>query len=105
DEILELALVGDVALGLLRLALQRGEAPLDLAHDVADAEQVLPRGVHLLLGLLPARLVLRDAGRLLDDEPAVLGPGRHDLADLALLDDRVRLRADPRPEEEVGDVL
>ncbi len=104
-EVLELALVGDVALGLGRLALERREVSLDLAHDVADAEQVLPRLVHLELGLLLPGLVLRDAGRLFDQHAPVFGARAHDEADLALLDDRVRLRADAGAEEQIGDVL
>ena len=103
-EVLELVAVRDVALGLRGLALERGEVALDLGDDVADAQQVLLRQLHLALGLLLPALELRDAGGLLDEEAAVLGLRAHDEADLALLDDRVRLRADAGPEEQIGDV-
>ena len=104
-EVLELAAIGDVALGLGRLALERAEVSLDLRDDVADAQQVLLRHLHLPLGLLLPALELRDAGGLLDEEAAVLRLRADDEADLALLDDRVGLRPDARSEEEVGDVL
>src|SRR6185369_11106857 len=56
------------------------------------------------LGGLLLRLELRDARRFLDDRAAILRTRADDLADAALLDDRVRLRADAGTEEEVGDV-
>jgi hypothetical protein len=66
--------------------------------------RVLPGLLELLLGRLFLGLELGDAGRLLDDRAAVGGTRRHDLADAALLDDRVRLGADAGAEEEVGHV-
>ena len=50
------------------------------------------------------QLVLRDAGGLLDQAPAVLGLGREDLVDAALLDDRVRAHAEAGAEQLVLDV-
>ena len=52
---LQLGLVALVALGLLRLQAQRAQPAVDLADDVGDAQQVLPRRVHAALG----RLLLR----------------------------------------------
>src|SRR5262249_10483764 len=104
-QVLELLAVRDVALGLRGLALERTEVPLDLGDDVAHAQEVLRRELHLALGLLLLALELRDAGRFLDEETTVLGLGRDDEADLALLDDRVRLRAGGGAEEEIRDVL
>ena len=104
-EVLELLLVGDVPLGLRRLTLERTDVPLDLGDDVAHAQQVLLRELHLPLGLLLLRLELGDAGGLLDEHPPVFRLGRHDEPDLPLLDDRVRLRPRAGAEEEVGDVL
>ena len=60
-QVLELAPVGDVALGLGGLALERREVAVDLGDDVADAQQVLLRELHLLLGLLLPALELGDA--------------------------------------------
>ncbi len=37
-EVLDLVFVGDVALGLRRLALERAQVAVDLRHDVADAQ-------------------------------------------------------------------
>ena len=105
DQILHLVLVRDVALGLRGLPLQRREAARDLRDDVADAQQVLPRLIHLLLGLLLPGLVLGDAGGLFDQHPAIFGARRDDEPDLSLLDDRVRLGADAGAEEQIGDVL
>ena len=56
-EVLELVAVRDVALGLRGLALERAEVALDLGDDVADAQQVLLRQLHLPLGLLLLRLL------------------------------------------------
>ena len=64
-------------------------------------QQNLMRRLHLSLGRFAPLLVLRDAGRLLDDGAPVLGARGDDLADAALLDDRVRGPADARPEEDV----
>ena len=58
-DVAQLGLVLLVALGLLRLAPQRAELLLDLGDDVGDAQQVLPRRLHLLLGGLLLHLVLR----------------------------------------------
>ncbi len=89
---------------LRRLALEALELLLDLVDDVVHAEEVLLGRLQLELGLPTARLVLRDARRLLDDRAAVGGLRREDLADLALLDDRVRLRAEPGVHEQLVDV-
>ena len=62
-QVLELVAVGDEALGLRGLALERREVPVDLGDDVAHAQQVLLRELHLLLCLLLAALELRDARR------------------------------------------
>src|SRR5205085_9687022 len=84
-----------VAPGLAGLPLERLELLLDLVDDVVHAEQVLLGGLELELGLAAAGLVLRDAGRLLDEGAAVGGLAGEDEADLALLDDRVRLGPEP----------
>ena len=89
---------------LRRLALQALELLLDLVDDVVHAQQVLLRGFELELGLAAAGLVLRDPGRLLDDRAPLRGLRREDLADLALLDDRVGLRAEPGVHEQLVDV-
>jgi hypothetical protein len=103
-EVLDLAAIGLVALGLLGLALERREVAIELGDDVADAQEVLPRLVHLPFGGLLLGLELRDARGLLDEVAAILGLGRDDEADAALLDDRVGLGADARAEEEVRHV-
>ena len=56
------------------------------------------------LGLLLAAPVLQDAGRLLDDQPPVLGPGVEHRVDLALGDDHVLLAADAGVGQELLDV-
>ena len=103
-KVLELVPVRHVALGLGGLARERREAPLDLGDDVPHPEQVLLGELHLLLGLLLPGLELGDAGRLFDEQAPVLGLRAHDEADLALLDDRIGLRAGAGAEEEIRDV-
>ena len=87
-----------------RLALQRAALLLDLEDDVVDARQVLLRGFELELGGAAARLVLGDAGRFFDQRAALGRARRQDLADLALLDDGVRLDAEARVHQQVVDV-
>ena len=84
-----------VAARLRRLALQRAALLLDLEDDVVDAREVLLRRLELQLGGAAARLVLGDAGGFLDQLAPVGRPRAEDHADLALLDDRVGLGAEP----------
>ena len=90
--------------GARGLPLQGGAGPVDLADDVGEAQEVRARLLHLQLGLPFPDLVLRDAGRLLDQAPPVLGLRREDQLDLLLLDDRIGTDAETRPEKEVLDV-
>ena len=103
-DVARLRLVLAEALGLLGLAAQRAHPLVELADDVRHAHEVLARLIELLLGGLLLRLELGDARRLFDDRTTILRPAAHDLADTALLDDRVRLGANAGAEEEVGDV-
>ena len=57
------------------LALERPQLAAHLAQQVGEAEQVALGRLEPALGLLLALAVLEDAGRLLDDRPAVLGAG------------------------------
>src|SRR4029450_8155116 len=84
------ARAGAAAPCLVRLPLQALELLLDLVDDVVHAQQVLLRGLELELRLAAAGPVLRDPGGLLDDRAPLRRLRREDLADLALLDDRVR---------------
>ena len=104
-EIFELATIRDEALRFRGLPLQRCDAAFELADDVADAQQVLLGQLHFPFGLLLPALELGDAGRFLDEEAPVFRLRADDEPDLALFDDRVRLRADAGAEEEIGDVL
>ena len=87
---------GAVALGGLGLALQRGELAPDLAQEVVEPQEVALGRVEAALGPLLALPVLQDAGRLLDDRAAIVGPGVQDRVELALADDDVLLTADDR---------
>ena len=93
-----------VAPGLGGLTLQRAALLLDLEDDVVDARQVLLRGLELELGRAAARLVLGDAGRFLDQLPAIGRPRAEDHPNLALLDDRVGLGAEARVHQQFVDV-
>ena len=83
-----------MAPGGLGLALERAQLAPHLAQQVLHAQQVGLGGVEPALGLLLAPAVLEDAGRLLDDRPAILGAGVEHGVDLALADDHVLLAAD-----------
>ncbi len=92
---------GVVRAGRRGLALEGPDLAPHLAHQVAQALEVLRRGGQPALGPLPAAAVLEHAGRLLDDGPAVLGPGVEDGVELALADDHVLLAADARVAEQL----
>ena len=104
--ILDLALGGQglVLLGLAGLAAQVLELLVHFFAQVAQPVQVLAGVADAGLGLLAPLLVLGDAGGLFQVHAQVLGPGLDDLADHALLDDRVATRAKTRTQEQVGDV-
>ena len=93
-----------VLLGLARLALEVFELLADFLAQVGQAFEVLAGVADAGFGFLAALLVLGDAGGLLQVHAQVLGPGLDDLADHALLDDRVAARAQAGAEEQVGDV-
>ena len=82
-----------VAARLARLALEALDLDVDLLEDVLDPEQVVLRPLEPELRLVAARMEAGNAGRLLEDEPARLGLGGDDLADLALADEGGRARA------------
>jgi hypothetical protein len=97
----DLGLERAVALGLAGLPVEGVELLAQLEDDVGDPLQVVAGGLHLPLGGLATLLVLGDSGRLLDHRAAILGPGRHDLADAPLLDDRVGGATHAGAEEDV----
>jgi hypothetical protein len=85
----------------LGLAFELAEVGVELTQDVLDPGQVLARVLEPVLGLAPALLVFRDTGRLLEEQPQLLGAALDDAADRALPDDRVGARAEAGPEEHV----
>ena len=93
------------ARGARGLALERGARAVDLGHDVREAQQVPARLLELDLGLALADLVLRDAGRLLDEAAPVLRLRRENEVDLLLLDDRVGPHAEAGAEQDLLHVL
>ena len=93
-----------VAAGDLGLRLELLEVAGELAQDVVDAGQVLARVLEARLGLAPALLVFRDAGRFLEEEAQLLGLALDDPRDRSLADDRVGARAEAGAEEDVLDV-
>ena len=84
------------SLGGRRLQAQRGEPRADLLLDVRRPLEVEPHPGELLLGAAPAALELAEPGGLLDQAPALVGPGQEDLVDAALGDDAVQLASEPR---------
>ena len=104
---LELTLLGLVFLiflGGLGLTMQAFELALQLLAQVGQARQVLVGAADAALGLAAALLVLGDTGGFLDEVAQILGLGLDQLADHALLDDRVAARPEARAEEDVGNV-
>ena len=86
------------------LALEGADLAPHLAHQVAQALEVLGRGGQAALGPLAAPAVLEHPGRLLDDGPAVLGAGVEHGVELALADDHVLLAAHARVAQQLLDV-
>jgi hypothetical protein len=99
--------VGDlvVLLGLLRLPLERADRLLDLLHDVVHAGEVLLDLVQLPHRGLPADLVLRHPGGLLEELAPLVVAVAQDGLDHLQLDDRVGVAPHPGVHEEVLDVL
>src|SRR5690606_6063153 len=83
---LALALEFAKALGDFRLPLEAFDLVAQLAPDVLDPIEVLAGIGQPAAGLAPALLVLRDAGRLLQENPQFLGPRLDDAGDHALPD-------------------
>ena len=86
---------GEIAVSarLARLTLQAVDLDVELLQHVLDAQKVVLRSLKPQLGLMAARVEARNAGGLLEDEPARLRPRGDDLADLALAHERGRARA------------
>ena len=82
-----------VAARLARLPLQALDLRVDLRQHVFEAKEIVLRPFQPELSLVAAGVQSRNAGRLLEDEPAGLRLGGDDLADLALADERGRARA------------
>ena len=93
-----------VPTGGVGLALQRAQLAAHLAEQVGEPEQVALGRVQPTLGLLLPLAELEDAGRLLDDQPPVLGAGVENGVELALADDHVLLTPDAGVREHVLDV-
>ncbi len=90
--------------GRRRLPFQGPDLAPHLTHQVAQALQVLGRPRQAAFGPLPATPVLQHARRLLDDRPAVLGPGVQHGVQLPLADDHVLLASHARVVQELLDV-
>ena len=82
-----------VAVRLARLPLEAVDLGVDLLENVLDAGEIVFGALEPELGFVPARVEAGDAGGLLEDQPARLGLGGNDLADLALSHQRRRARA------------
>ena len=93
-----------VAAGLGGLALERLELALDFRDHVGQPREVAVGLCELARGFPPLGLVLRDAGRLLENRAPVLGPGREDQVDPALLHDGIGRAAHAGVHEQFLDV-
>ena len=95
----------EVALGDLRLLLQRADLQLQLVDLVIDAQQVFLGLLELALGLLLPVAEAGDAGGLLKDLAPVGRLVGDDLGDAALPDDRVAVAAEAGVHQKAVDVL
>ena len=100
----ELAFQFLIALRFRRLALERIDLAGDFFQDVEHAGEILLGAFEFGFGEAAAALVFRDARGFFDDGAAVLRFRREDLADAALLDDRVAFRAEAAAHEDVLNV-
>ena len=96
--------------GLIRARLlgahgERAELRLDFLLDVADAHEVRFRVVELFERLALARLVFRDACRLLEKRAALFGAAVQDVVDAVLPDDAHALVADAGVCKQLVDIL
>ncbi len=82
-----------VAVRLARLTLEAVDLGVDLLEHVLEAGEIILGALEPELGFVAARVEARDARGLLQDQPARLGLGGDDLADLALAHERRRARA------------
>ena len=89
---------------LRRLALQRCKLLFYLHINVVDPRKIDLRGFQLRFRQPPFGFVHSDPGGFLDDRPPVHRPRVEDLADSALLDDRVAIRSQPDAHENLLDV-
>ena len=96
---------GLVAASLPGLTLERTDLALHLLDDVGDAEEIRLGVLELAECLFLLRLVLGDAGGLLEDGAAVLRAAVEQEGGLALLHDGVGAPADAGVHEEIVDVL
>ena len=103
-QLLEVAAEEVVLFRALRLAAEGAGAGLHLAEDVADALEVALRLLDALQGLLALAQVRRDAGGLLKERPARLGPQGERRVHQPLADHRVAAARQARPAEDVEDV-
>ena len=104
----ESGLLGFVLAPAARLAdlpLQRAHVLLHLGDDVFHAAQIAGGRLQLPLGRLAPVLVAGNPGRLLEHRAPLLGLVGEDAVDHALLDQRIRVGADPGTHEQVLDVL
>ena len=88
----------------ISLAFEGTELTPDLAHQVLDPGQVRLGGGQPPFRSFLAAAELQHAGRFLDDESAILGPGVEDAVDVALGDDHVLLATDSRVGQQFLDV-
>jgi hypothetical protein len=93
-----------IALGGTGLALQMVELPRQFLAHVVQPFEVLFGVPYPRFRFAAALFVLRNAGRLFEIDAQVFRLRFDELADHALLDDRVAARTEPGAEEDVHDV-
>ena len=94
-----------IPLGRARLPPERRRTLLLLAQDFAEADEIGFSRAQLLLGILAPRIEPGNAGGLLEQEAPFDRLGRDHRANLALANERRRMRASSGVGEQQGDVL
>ena len=94
-----------IALGGARLPPQRRRALLLVRQQLAQPREIGLGRTKLLLGILAPRMQAGNSGRLLEQQPPLGRLGRDDRADLALADQRRRMRSGGRVGEQQRHVL
>ena len=90
--------------GLIRLALDGGDLPLNLNGDIVDTQKIIFRIFEFIERLSLLGFILCDARRLIKKHAPVFGARADDKVNFSLLDQRVSLSTDTGPHQQFLDI-